>query len=210
VRTKRVRTPLGIRVAAIAIVVGMLGWYVADRLDRRGNEHRLSAIASAIAGREVRVDCPGLLGRALKSYDLLGGTVQFDAEGRPADETKLRATPCDELDAVAEGRRDGQLACAERSSSCGDDVIAVAIAIDTITHESFHLRGIADEAVTECYSLQTMHWTATQLGATDEEGRTLASLIYETTYPDMPDQYRSGACADGGKLDLNPADPRFP
>ena len=209
-RTTRVRTPLGIRIAAIAIVVGALGWYVADRLDRRGNEHRLAAIASAIAGRKVKVHCPGVLGRATKSYDTVAGSVQFDADGVPADETDLRAAPCEELDALAEGRRDAQLACIERSSSCGDDVIAVAAAVDTVTHESFHLRGIADEAPTECYSLQTMHWTATQLGATDAQGRALATLLYQTNYQDMPDQYRSGACADGGKLDLNPADPRFP
>lgn len=209
-RATRARTPLGIRIAAVAIVVGALGWYVHDWLDQRGNEHRLSAIASAIAGREVKVDCPGLLGRALKNYDLVGGTVQFDADGVPANKTKLRGGPCAELDAIAEGRRATPLECVTRSQSCGDDALAVAIAMDTVTHESFHLKGIEDEGITECYSLQTLHWTATQLGATDEQGRALARLIYETTYDDMPDQYNLPECADGAKLDLNPADPRFP
>jgi hypothetical protein len=210
VRTKRLRTPLGIRIAAALIVLVPLCWYVADRIDRRGNEHRLAAIASQIAGRKVKVHCPGLIGRALKNYDTVAGSVQFDADGVPADDTKLRAQPCSELDAIAAGKRGGPLACVERSNSCGDDAIAVAAAIDTITHESFHMQGVADEAVTECYSLQTMEWTATQLGLTPEQGRRLASLVYDTSYDDMPDQYRSSACVDGGKLDLNPQDPRFP
>jgi hypothetical protein len=209
-RTKRARTPLGIRIAAVAIVVIPLCWSAAGHIDRRGNEHRLAGIASQIAGHEVSVHCPGLIGRALKSYDQVAGDVQFDAEGTPARETHLRARPCAELDALAEGRRGKQLACIERSSSCGDDAQRVAWAVDAITHESFHMRGIADEAVTECYSMQTMGWTATQLGATPEQGRAMAALVYETGYRQMPDMYQSTDCADGGRLDLNPKDPRFP
>jgi hypothetical protein len=209
-RTKRVRTPLGIRIAAVAMVVIPLCWYAADRIDRRGNEHRLAAIASQIAGHKVGVHCPGPIGRALKSYDTVAGDVQSDAEGTPARETHLRAQPCEELDALAEGRRGKQLACVERSTSCGDDVQRLAWAVDTITHESFHMRGIADEAVTECYSLQTMGWTAAQLGATAEEGRAMAALNYEVAYPRIPDQYHSTDCREGGRLDLNPKDPRFP
>lgn len=209
-RTRRVRTPPGIRIAAIAAIVIPLCWYAADRMDRRGNEHRLAAIASAIAGHPVKVHCAGVIGRALKNYDTTGGDVWFDADGTPASETHLRATPCQELDALAEGRRSRQLACVERSSSCGDDAQRVAWSVDTITHESFHMKGISSEAVAECYSLQTMAWTASQLGATAEQGRALAALVYSTTYPAMPDQYHSGDCVDGGRLDLNPNDPRFP
>ena len=86
----------------------------------------------------------------------------------------------------------------------------MTLAVDVLTHEAFHLRGILDEAETECRSLQAMAWTAQRLGATPEQGRAMASAQYTGTYPLMPDAYRTGACADGGALDQRPDDPRFP
>src|SRR6476661_5886486 len=103
-RTRSPRAPLWVRAIVAAIVIGgPLAWLVQWH-DRVVNEHRLGAIASQIAGRHVTVHCPGVIGRALR-YDIVEGTVQFDAQGRPADETKLRAFPCGELDALAEGHR---------------------------------------------------------------------------------------------------------
>ena len=192
----------------VAAGVGLPAWWLAVRHDRVVNEVRLSAIASEIAGRPVEVLCPGLLRGA--GPDTVGGTVQFDADGNPADSTRLRKAPCLELDALAEGRRAPELACATRSTSCGDDVQAVAWAVDTLAHESFHLRGVMDEGVAECNSLQTLAWTAQRLGATSEQGRALARLHLETSYPQMPAQYRAPGCADGGPLDLRPDDPTWP
>ena len=96
------------------------------------------------------------------------------------------------------------------ATSCGDDAQAVAHAVDTLTHESFHMRGIVDEGVTECSSLQTMAWTAQRLGVTPEEAQGLARLELETGYPLMPDQYHAQGCADGDRLDLRPGDPSWP
>jgi hypothetical protein len=84
------------------------------------------------------------------------------------------------------------------------------MAVDVLAHESWHLRGLIDEAETECRSLQTMAWTAQQLGATPEQGRAMARAQYEGGYQEMPQHYRSGACAEGGALDLRPHDERFP
>jgi hypothetical protein len=86
----------------------------------------------------------------------------------------------------------------------------VTIAVDVLAHESFHLRGIMDEAETECRSLRAMAWTAQRLGATPAQGRAMATAQYTGAYQQMPDAYRSGACADGGALDGRPDDPRFP
>jgi hypothetical protein len=209
-RRTRARMPLGYRIAAIAVILLPSAWWVADRFDRHGNEQRLAAIATEIAGRGVEVHCPGPLGRIGSDYDTLGGTVDANADGRPVNETKLRAAPCAELDALAEGRRADQLACVERSSSCGDDAARVAWAVDTITHEAFHMKGILDESVTECSAAQTMAWTATRLGATEQQARGLALLHWERNYPQMPEQYRQSGCQDGGALDLHPDDPRWP
>ena len=82
--------------------------------------------------------------------------------------------------------------------------------MDVLAHEAWHLQGVLDEAITECRSLQSMEWTAQQLGATAEQGRALARLQYEGDYLLMPARYRSRACADGKRLDLHPDRPGFP
>ena len=207
-RTATARTPVWVKVMLVAVGVGVPAWWLAERHDRVVNQDRLAAIASEIAGRPVQVHCPGLLRGA--GPDTVGGTVQFDADAKPADSTRLSKGPCAELDALAEGRRAPQLACVVRSTACGDDVQAVAWAVDTLTHEAFHLRGVMDEGVTECNALQTLAWTAQRLGATSEQGRGLARLHLETGYPQMPEQYHARGCADGDRLDLRPDDPAWP
>jgi hypothetical protein len=192
------------------VLLGVSGWWILDWRDVRGNERRLSAIASAIAGRDVQVRCPGAVGR-LFGWDIVEGSVRFDADGTPADETKLRTTSCAELDALAEGRRAAELACIGRTAiACGRNGRATVMAVDVVTHEAFHLRGIMDEAETECRSLQTMAWTAQELGATPEQGHAMAKAQFEGGYLDMPARYQSSACAEGGPLDMRPRDPRFP
>ncbi|MET0770964.1 MAG: hypothetical protein ABW081_13705 [Solirubrobacteraceae bacterium] len=203
-------TPVWVKVLLIAVVAGSAVWWLADRHDRTGNQDRLGAIASQIAGREVRVRCPGPFWRVV-GYDMVEGKVQVGADGRPADETRLSETSCAELDALAEGRRAKELACIGRTAiACGPRGREVAIAVDVLAHESFHLRGILDEAETECRSLQAMARTAQRLGATAEQGRAMATAQYTGTYEQMPEAYRTGDCVDGGALDQRPDDPRFP
>jgi hypothetical protein len=192
-------TPLWVKLTISALLVTALAWWIADRQDRRGNERRLSAIASQIAGRDVRVECPGPVGRLL-GWDIVEGSVRFGPDGAPADETKIRKQSCAELDAIAEGRREGELASRRET----------LMAVDVLAHESWHLSGVIDEAETECRSLQTMAWTAQQLGATAEQGHAMALAQYTGAYREMPEAYRSGACVDGGPLDLRPDDERFP
>jgi len=210
IRRAHPTTPAWVKLTAALVLLGAAGWWILDWRDVSGNERRLSTIASSIAGREVKVQCPAAVGR-LFGWDIVEGSVRFDANGRPADETKLRQTSCAELDAIAEGRRAQELACIGRTGiACGRHGRETAMAVDVVTHEAFHLRGIMDEAATECRSLQTMAWTAQQLGATAEQGRAMAKAQFQGAYLELPDQYRSGACAEGGALDLRPDDPRFP
>jgi hypothetical protein len=139
-----------------------------------------------------------VLGRVF-AYDIVEGSVQFDAQGRPSDTADLRSRACAELDAFAEGRRRGVLDCLGAGRpDCGEAAVALAMAVDVVTHESFHLSGILDEADTECHSLKTMAWTAERLGATPAEASALARLEVHTNYQLMPDRYRSPACELGG------------
>jgi hypothetical protein len=210
--TKRAhpRTPLWIKLAIAVVAGSALVWWIADRQDRRGNERRLSAIASQIAGRDVRVSCPGPIGRLL-GWDIVEGSVRFGPDGKPYDETKIRKQSCAELDALAEGRRRKELECIARTAiACGRHGRATVLAVDVLAHESWHLSGVMDEAETECRSLQTMAWTAQQLGTTAEQGRAMALAQYAGPYLELPDAYRSGDCIDGGALDLRPDDEHFP
>ena len=203
-------TPLWVKLTLAAAIVTALTWWIADRHDRVGNERRLSAIASHVAGRSVRVDCPGPIGRLL-GWDIVEGSVRFGADGKPEDETKIRRQSCAELDALAEGRRQDELECIGRTAiACGRNGRATVMAVDVLAHESWHLHGVIDEAETECRSLQTIAWAAQQLGASAEQGRAMAVAQYTGAYREMPEAYRSGACADGGPLDLHPDDGRFP
>jgi hypothetical protein len=203
-------TPLPVKLTLAAALLGAAVWWLAQRQDLRGNERRLSAIASEIAGRDVRVQCPGPAGRLL-GWDIVEGSVRFHADGTPHDETKLRKRSCAELDALAEGERATELACIGRARiACGRHGRATVMAVDVLAHEAWHLRGVTDEAETECRSLQTMAWTAQRLGATAEQGHAMARAQYDGAYQEMPERYRTGACVDGGPLDLRPDDPRFP
>jgi len=194
VRSKVVSTPLWVRAIVVALLVGVPGWGLLTHLDRRGNERRLAAIASEIAGRPVEVHCPGAIARRLLTYDIVEGSVRFDAQGRPADDTDLRARTCAELDALAEGRRDAVLACVAVHGACGVAADQLAWAVDTVTHEAFHLAGIMDEADTECHAIKAMAGTAVRLGASPAEGSALAAHHFTVNYPTEPERYRTPLC----------------
>ena len=70
-------TPLWVKLSISTFLAAALLWWIAERQDRRGNERRLSAIASQIAGRAVRVSCPGPVGRLI-GWDIVEGSVRFD------------------------------------------------------------------------------------------------------------------------------------
>jgi hypothetical protein len=184
-----------VRATLVALLVGVPSWLLYLHHDRMVNQTRLSTIATEIAGRPVHVHCPGVPWRWF-SYDIHEGSVQFDAYGRPSDTAEVRGHTCAQLDALADGRRKDVLACltAPTATACGDAATDLAWAVDTLTHESYHLSGIADEADTECHALRRMARTAEELGATPAEARALAHIERDINYPLMPDQYRSRDC----------------
>ena len=179
------------KVVPVAVLVLASAWWLADRRDRVGNEGRLGDIASVIAGRPVRVSCPGPVGR-LFGWDSVAGSVRFGADGRPGDVADLRTGPCAELDALAEGRRDGLLAC---GAPCMGRMIDLASAVATLVHEAWHLHGIMDEGETECRAIGSLAWGAERLGAAPAEAALLARVHRELVYPRLGEVYRGGSCA---------------
>jgi hypothetical protein len=132
----------------------------------------------------VKVHCQGETGALLDIGPELG-TVQFDAEGHPADHTDLKHQVCGWLAKLPHG-----------------SVANAATAVEVLTHESYHLAGYSDEATAECYALQTMPFVAQQFGATPQQTRTWVAYSF-ARYPSLPEEYVSPDCVPGGRLDLH-------
>jgi hypothetical protein len=210
-RTARTRgIPVKVKAGLIVAALILPVWWGIATYHRIALQKKLSPIASEIAGRQVGVRCPGWFGRLLAPGDTTAGVVSVDADGRVADRTELRTRTCDELAAVIGGARRQQLGCAARSTSCGDDVQQMAWAINTLAHEAIHLRGILDEGVAECYAVQHFALVAQRLGVSPEQAGNLAITHWETSREKLPDRYLATGCANGGPLDLRPADPAWP
>jgi hypothetical protein len=192
-------------IAASLLILGALAALgFAHREQRVREQDRLAAVASDLANRRVGVRCPGFLG-SLVNVRTEGGSVQFDGDGRPASSTTLSPETCKALRRI--DRFD--FSCL-RGGDCTFKQFRAAWAVHTLAHESFHLRGIQSEAMTECYALQNTAFVAERLGIDDATAQRLQRWVYVRGYPNEPDEYRSDQCRDGGELDLRPASPSFP
>jgi hypothetical protein len=146
-------------------------------------ERRLGDISSFVAGRSVQVRCEDFsIGTPVEP----GGVVQFNGV-IPAEYARIRPDVCS---AIVHFIR-------------APDTVspAFAQALTVLAHESVHLRGVRDEAVTQCYAMQAVPRVAHALGAPPTQARLLAALEYELGYPQMPPSYRSADCRPNGPLD---------
>jgi hypothetical protein len=95
---------------------------------------------------------------------------------------------------------------------CSGAVDADLLALHTLAHETWHVRGIRDEATADCYALQSVAAVAQTLGAGAVDAQALAA--YYAAHFDAirrpPPLYRSAECRDGGTLDLHPGPGRWP
>jgi len=190
------------RILACLAALAALGFYMGPHRTLQSDEAELARIATVIAGRDVRISCPGTLA-ALTEASAQDGSVLFSSEGTPADEAKLSGDTCSRLRAFLHGGVGG-LDCLTRHQACPHDVRDAAIAVNVLSHEAWHLAGVRDEAVTQCYALQTNADTAMRLGARRDDAKAIASYIVREVQPVLPPDYRSRDCFDGGPLDLRP------
>ena len=180
------------RALAVLAVLVVAGWAWTHH-EHTANEHALAAAASEIVGRPVGVDCQGFFASLVDINDRKG-EVQFPP-GHPPDHMFLTRDTCGALKRFRTGHRGLTLGAAE--------------AINTLTHEAFHLRGVTSESATQCYAIQTDAWTVVRLGGTPVEGAALASIVF-AEQPNMPSEYQSSDCRAGGSLDLHPETAAFP
>jgi hypothetical protein len=164
----------------------------------------LDRVTQEISGRrEVSVRC------GATSDPSILGTVMFYG-GSPGREALLAPPVCSALRRLWAGHRPS-LACTELGQGqCGQDVLELAWAASALAHESYHLAGIRNEAVAECYGLQSTALVARQLHAPPEYAERLATYTFWNVRPPVDYGYFSPECRDGGTLDLHPLSDSWP
>jgi hypothetical protein len=145
-------------------------------------ERQLSAAAATDVGVPVKVHCQSL-GAAF-------GYVRYGAGGVPEHSTLIKRDQCRDL---------ARYLRSDKHDPSRDEVVAVHV----LSHESMHMAGVTSEAVAECDAVQRDERVSELLGAGPADARSLAETYWATVYPNMPDDYRSGDCAAGGKLDAH-------
>jgi hypothetical protein len=174
---------------------------------REENENRLALVASAVALRDVDVSCPGFWTR-LVEITPNAGWVDFDEHGRPSRETSLSASTCGSLERIWRGRQ-GSFRCL-LTGGCDRKTLDAVSGVVTLAHESWHLRGIVNEARTQCYAIQTAEAVARSLGVDGEDARLLALRVAADDSRAPEDEYHSSQCRPGGAYDLRPDTPAWP
>ena len=197
------------RLALAVIVVGILGAAFVYHERRSALEHQLGSVARQLADRHVRVHCQGLTGELL-DVTAEAGTVQFDANGDPADVTNLKRPICNALRRFPHDVKSRSYACVLAQADCPRAIFEDVLAVHTLAHESWHLRGNTNESLTECHALQTTAFAATLLGADAQAAQATATYALLRLYPNLPDEYKTFECVNGGSMDLRPTDPHWP
>jgi hypothetical protein len=162
----------------------------------------LSQVVTAIARRNARAECDYPAGGSV------GGYVRFWG-GKPEDVAHLARDVCEELRSFPTRLSSDDLACIERSAGvCGEQVTRTIRGLHVISHESYHVAGVTNEAAADCYALQAFGWVARRLGASRPFSRSLLRYYWAHYAPirQAPGSYWSDECKAGGELDLRDDD----
>jgi hypothetical protein len=192
---------------ALLLLVPVVAFSAWQYVKREENENRLALVASAVALRDVDVSCPGFWTR-LVEITPNAGWVDFDRHGRPSDETSLSAATCSSLERVWR-RKERSFRCL-LAGRCSETTLRAASGIVTLAHESWHLRGILNEARTQCYAVQTTEAVARSLGVAAADARAIAVRVALDNSRSAEDEYHSGQCRPDGAYDLRPDTTAWP
>jgi len=193
----------------VFIVVPLIlfsGWQI---VRREQTERGLARVASQVAQREVEVSCPGFWTR-LVEITPNAGWVGFDENGRPGDKTQLSAQTCSSLVRL---RKEGPPAVdclLDRTHTCRTSTLEAVDAMVTLAHESWHLRGVLNEAQTQCYAVQSVGKVARSLGFDPVEAGLVETYVAVADARAGYDEYHSPQCRPGGAYDLHPETPGWP
>jgi hypothetical protein len=184
-------------VAALGLVFWVVerntGWNALDTETRAEAAARFSQEASRMAAKPVTIRCDeaGNYVGAVQHADgvaLVGGELAFLTPERCLDLYRLAFK--------------GEV----RSSR-------TARALAVLAHEAWHLRGVSDEGITECYAVQSGVELGERLGLSADTARRLMrqQLTENVLRSRASPAYRIPSdCRDGGRLDLRPDVAPFP
>lgn len=89
--------------------------------------------------------------------------------------------------------------------------LELAAALVTLAHEAEHLRRPkAEEDAVECVALQRARDLVRAAGRGRPYQELMAGLAWDVAYPDMPDDYRTSRCRNGGPYDVRPQSAVWP
>ena len=184
-------------IAALALVFWFVesrsGWGSLSVDTRTEAQNRFSEEASRIVGKPVRIRCDeeGAFVGAIQHADgvaTVGGELSYLTPERCYDLYRLAF--------------DGEVTFSQ-----------TARAIAVLAHESWHLRGVADEGTTECYALQSGVELGQRLGLSEGTARQMMrqQLAENAGRTGSSSEYLvPPECKDGGRLDLDPESSDFP
>jgi len=92
-------------------------------------------------------------------------------------------------------------------------VVPITWALETVSHESYHVLGYTNEAQVDCYGMQSIWFVASRLGASLSEAQAFAQLFWQKLYPLRRTEtplYWSPECHNGGAYDLRPNSNAWP
>jgi hypothetical protein len=172
----------------------------------------IGPVATAVAARPVRVSCT-LESRAGGNLTELG-EAQTIPGSRTSGVVLLAPSICTDLLAFTHGLVASDWSCVEQNGPnlCSTTVDHEILALHTLAHETWHVRGISNEAATDCYAFQSVSTVARTLGTDPVDAQALAAY-YASHFEAIrrpPPNYRSPECRDGGSLDLHPGSGLWP
>jgi hypothetical protein len=185
----------------VIAVLALLYWLVESRTGwdslsvetRTEAQDRFSDEASLIVGKEVRIRCD-------ESGEYVGAVQHADGVATVGgDLAYLTPERCHDLYRLV----------------FEDEVTSsqTARALAVLAHEAWHLRGIRDEAVAECYALQSGVGLGERLGLSEDAARRLMGqqLAENSLRSVATAEYRVPAdCRNGTRLDLDLESSQFP
>jgi hypothetical protein len=199
-RLRRLLRPALEAAAVLAVVAGLVvlldrgSWDDLGAAERRAAEARISAEASAVAGKPVRVGCD-TSGRRVGAVQHADGVAVVGG-----DRAYLTPSLCYALHRLA---ADGEV------PSFSETARAIAV----LAHEAWHLRGERDEGVTECFAVQSGVSVGRRLGLDEDTARRMmrSQLVANQLHRRGSAEYVVPAgCVNRGPLDLRPAVDLFP
>jgi hypothetical protein len=172
----------------------------------------IGRVATSVAARPVRVSCT-LDSRTDGDLTELGEARTVPGS-RTAGVVLLAPSVCTDLLGFTHGLVASDWSCVDQNGPnlCSDTVDHEILALHTLAHETWHIRGISNEAATDCYALQSVSTVARTLGTDPVDAQAL-SAYYAAHFDAIrrpPPNYRSADCRDGGKLDLHPGSGVWP